>query len=238
MCTTGVDCTASLQCPRQLHHASTFRPSKDAPYTRYHLHPCVYTSVCVHQSALWLSKMKPMVNTCTVPKPAASALLIANSFREACRGVYLSIMVSVFLYSCWYSSSLPMMWDRPTPGLEGKGFWRNVDEVHTQPHLHPYDWLVPFQVVGGTCLCPEPFRSNFHLYILMFQLAVVWSSSFLYPMDWDVWYQEWPLPTVYSALIAHVITQFIIVVENSLPRRMTISASEEQSDEPSQSKEW
>lgn len=167
-----------------------------------------------------------------VEKPAVCLLLlITNGLVDACRGFELALMVSTFLYSSWYSSSLPMMWDRPTPGLLGTGFWRNVDEVHTQPYLQPYFWMMPFLAVGGMTDCPEPFRSNFHLYILIFQLVVVWCSSVLYPMDWDMWFQEWPLPTVYSGLIAHVLTQFSIVVENSFPRAMMRNAPEEMKEQ-------
>lgn len=127
----------------------------------------------------------------------------------------------MFLYSCWYSTSLPMSWDTPTPGLAENAqdrFLSPLEEVHVDPHLHPYDWLMPLQAVGGVTVCPEPFRPGFHLCLLMFQMVTVWSMSFLYPMDWDVWYQEWPLPTVYSCLASHVVAQLIVALENALPR--------------------
>jgi hypothetical protein len=111
------------------------------------------------------------------------------------------------------------MWDSPTPGITNSGsFLRNAGEVHVEPHLHPYDWMMPFQAVAGTAPCPEPFRSNFHLFLLTFEMISVWSASFLYPMDWDVWYQEWPLPTLYACLSTFVVAQFIAALENSLPR--------------------
>lgn len=184
--------------------------------------PCLgLVCLCFHQThcaSCILSKF------CGFGKERCFALLraiLSHTKRTllCCRCFYLSAATSMFLYSCWYSSSLPMMWDRPTPGItNSKSFMRNVDELHIEPYLHPYDWLMPLQALGGSCPCPEPFRSNFHLGLLMFQIVTVWGMSFLYPMDWDMWYQEWPLPTVYSCLFTHVVAQLVAVLENSLPR--------------------
>lgn len=112
---------------------------------------------------------------------------------------------------------------------------RGLKEAHVEPHLHAYDWLMPLQAVAGVTEVTEPFRSNFHLYLLMFQMLTVWSMSFLYPMDWDMWFQEWPLPTVYSCLFSHIVAQLIAVLENALPRpcrpRPPVATPPKESDE-------
>jgi hypothetical protein len=36
-------------------------------------------------------------------------------------------------------------------------------------------------------------------------LVAVWGSSFILPLDWQVWYQKWPIPAMYAAAIGGII---------------------------------
>jgi hypothetical protein len=121
------------------------------------------------------------------------------------------------LYTFWYSTGLPMQWTKPMSWLKtSKGRGASTEEVYRSPSSDTYLWLLPYHIIGGTNLTPEPCRPNFHRYLLTLQMASVWGISFLYPMDWDQWFQEWPLPTVYAALSSFLLCQLIALLEESV----------------------